>query len=82
MKTLRAVLAARLAVAAATVMFAVNLLSTAASCAESGASEVGVSDSRILFGQSAALEGPASALGLGMREGCPSSELMGQLAVQ
>lgn len=69
MKTLRAALAARLAVAAATVMFAVILLCTAASCAEPGASEVGVSDSRILFGQSAPLEGPAAALGLGMREG-------------
>jgi branched-chain amino acid transport system substrate-binding protein len=31
--------------------------------------EPGVFDDRILFGQSAALEGPAAALGLGMREG-------------
>jgi branched-chain amino acid transport system substrate-binding protein len=31
--------------------------------------EVGVTDSTITFGQAAALEGPASALGLGMREG-------------
>jgi ABC-type branched-subunit amino acid transport system substrate-binding protein len=31
--------------------------------------EPGVSDDRIVFGQSAALRGPASALGLGMREG-------------
>lgn len=31
--------------------------------------EPGVSDDRILFGQSAAFEGPAAALGLGMREG-------------
>jgi len=29
----------------------------------------GVSDDRIVFGQSAALKGPAGALGLGMREG-------------
>ena len=31
--------------------------------------EPGVFDDRILFGQSAAFEGPAAALGLGMREG-------------
>jgi len=31
--------------------------------------EPGVSDDRIVFGQSAALRGPAAALGLGMREG-------------
>jgi len=69
MKTHRAKLTARLAVAAATLTFAVNLLCTAASSAEPSASEVGVFDNRILFGQSAALEGPAAALGLGMREG-------------
>src|SRR5438067_7304897 len=69
MKTHRAELTGRLAVAAATLTFAVNLLCTAASGAEPGGSEVGVFDNRILFGQSAALEGPAAALGLGMREG-------------
>jgi branched-chain amino acid transport system substrate-binding protein len=69
MKTHRAALTARLAVAAATLTFAVNLLCTAASGTEPAASEVGVFDNRILFGQSAALEGPAAALGLGMREG-------------
>ena len=69
MKTHRAALTARLAVAATTLTFAVNLLCTAASGAEPGASDVGVFDNRILFGQSAALEGPAAALGLGMREG-------------
>src|SRR6266513_1973875 len=69
MKTHRAALAARLAVAAATLISIVNLLSTPASGAEPGASEVGVFDNRILFGQSAALEGSAAALGLGMREG-------------
>ena len=31
--------------------------------------EPGVFDDRIVFGQSAALKGPAAALGLGMREG-------------
>jgi ABC-type branched-subunit amino acid transport system substrate-binding protein len=35
---------------------------------EAGA-EPGVFDNRIIFGQSAALQGPAAALGLGMREG-------------
>src|SRR5437762_12631149 len=68
MKNLRAALAARLA-AAAMFVFAVNFLGTSAFGAESGASEAGVFDNRILFGQSAPLEGPAAALGLGMREG-------------
>ena len=36
--------------------------------------EPGVFDDRILFGQSAAFEGPAAALGLGMREGSPSTK--------
>src|ERR1700755_3342609 len=35
--------------------------------------EQGVFDDRILFGQSAAFEGPAAALGLGMREGILAS---------
>jgi ABC-type branched-subunit amino acid transport system substrate-binding protein len=35
--------------------------------------EAGVFDDRILFGQSAAFEGPAAALGLGMREGILAS---------
>src|SRR5213595_537444 len=69
MKTHRAALAARLAVAAATLISIVNLLGISASGAESGTSEGGVFDNRILFGQSAALEGSAAALGLGMREG-------------
>ena len=69
MEALRAALAARLAVAAATLILIVNLLGISASGAESGTSEVGVFDNRILFGQSAALEGSAAALGLGMREG-------------
>jgi len=33
------------------------------------AAETGVTDNKILFGQAAALEGPASALGLGMKKG-------------
>jgi len=69
MENLRAALAARLAVAAATLILIANLLGIPASGAEPGASEAGVFDNRILFGQSAALEGPAAALGLGMREG-------------
>jgi branched-chain amino acid transport system substrate-binding protein len=69
MEALRAARAARLAVAAATFFFVVNLLGIPASGAEPGTSEAGVFDNRILFGQSAALEGSAAALGLGMREG-------------
>ena len=69
MENLRAALAARLAVAAATLILIANLLGIPASGAELGASEAGVFDNRILFGQSAALEGSAAALGLGMREG-------------
>src|SRR5438105_15725942 len=69
MEALRAARVARLTVAAATLILIVNLLGTSASGAESGTSEAGVFDNRILFGQSAALEGPAAALGLGMREG-------------
>ena len=69
MEALRAALAARLAVAAATLILIANLLGIPASGAEPGTSEVGVFDNRILFGQSAALEGSAAALGLGMREG-------------
>src|SRR5438094_6141383 len=72
MENLRAALAARLAVAAM-LAFAVNLLGISASGAEPGNSEVGVFDDRILFGQSAAFEGPAAALGLGMREGILAS---------
>ena len=41
----------------------------AASIAGVAQAESGVFDDRIVFGQSAAFEGPASALGLGMREG-------------
>lgn len=46
-----------------------SLLLAAASPLPAGAEEVGVSPERILFGQAAALEGPSSALGRGMRQG-------------
>src|ERR1035438_10916944 len=36
---------------------------------DAGADEIGVSSDRILFGQAAALDGPSSALGQGMRQG-------------
>ena len=36
---------------------------------DAGANEIGVSSDRILFGQAAALDGPSSALGQGMRQG-------------
>ena len=46
----------------------------AISLAEIGVhAEPGVFDDRIVFGQSAAFEGPAAALGLGMREGILAS---------
>jgi branched-chain amino acid transport system substrate-binding protein len=46
----------------------------ATSLMEVGAhAEQGVFDDRILFGQSAAFDGPAAALGLGMREGILAS---------
>jgi len=45
------------------------LLLAAASPLDARADEVGVSPGRILFGQAAALEGPSSALGQGMRQG-------------
>jgi ABC-type branched-subunit amino acid transport system substrate-binding protein len=52
---------------AATLGFGVILLTNAAKA------EPGVFDDRIVFGQSAAFEGPAAALGLGMREGLLAS---------
>src|SRR5690242_20743685 len=53
----------RAAVAGALGFAAMSLLGAAAHA------EPGVFDDRIVFGQSAAFEGPAAALGLGMREG-------------
>src|ERR1700675_3616713 len=41
----------------------------ATSSLDASAEEIGVSADRILFGQAAALEGPSSALGQGMRQG-------------
>src|SRR6202043_1616728 len=41
----------------------------ATSSLDARADEIGVSSDRILFGQAAALEGPSSALGRGMRQG-------------
>jgi ABC-type branched-subunit amino acid transport system substrate-binding protein len=52
---------------AATLGFGVILLTSTAKA------EPGVFDDRIVFGQSAAFEGPAAALGLGMREGLLAS---------
>jgi ABC-type branched-subunit amino acid transport system substrate-binding protein len=46
-----------------------SLLFAAASPVHARADEVGVSADTILFGQAAALEGPSSALGRGMRQG-------------
>lgn len=56
-----------IAVAAILGFGAISLMDVAARA------EPGVFDDRILFGQSAAFEGPASALGLGMREGILAS---------
>ena len=44
-------------------------LAVSFTCSSSAFAEDGVSDDRILFGQAAALDGPASALGRGMRLG-------------
>ena len=56
-----------IAVAAILGFGAISLMDVAARA------EPGVFDDRILFGQSAAFEGPAAALGLGMREGILAS---------
>ena len=56
-----------IAVAAILGFSAISLMDIAAHA------EPGVFDDRILFGQSAAFEGPAAALGLGMREGILAS---------
>jgi branched-chain amino acid transport system substrate-binding protein len=45
------------------------ILLASANPIHAGADEIGVSSDRILFGQAAALSGPSSALGQGMREG-------------
>src|SRR5262245_15699248 len=54
--------------------FAVNAAFSAISLMDVAArAEPGVFDDRIVFGQSAAFDGPAAALGLGMREGILAS---------
>lgn len=50
-------------------IFSLALLAGAQLALPAGADEVGVSADTILFGQAAALEGPSSALGQGMRQG-------------
>jgi len=52
-----------------TIATGLALLLAAAVAPAASAGEVGVSPDRILFGQAAALEGPSSALGRGMRQG-------------
>jgi ABC-type branched-subunit amino acid transport system substrate-binding protein len=52
-----------------TIFSAVSILFAAAGLVRAEADEVGVSADAILFGQAAALEGPSSALGQGMRQG-------------
>jgi branched-chain amino acid transport system substrate-binding protein len=52
-----------------TITASLSLLFAAACPLQAGAEEVGVSSDTILFGQAAALQGPSSALGLGMRQG-------------
>jgi branched-chain amino acid transport system substrate-binding protein len=52
-----------------TIATGLALLLAAAVAPAARAGEVGVSPGRILFGQAAALEGPSSALGRGMRQG-------------
>ena len=51
-----------------TTLFA-SALALAVAVSAGAQADPGVSDDAILFGQSAALDGPASALGIGMREG-------------
>jgi branched-chain amino acid transport system substrate-binding protein len=52
-----------------TIFTGLSILLAAANPLRASADEVGVSSSTILFGQAAALEGPSSALGQGMRQG-------------
>lgn len=58
----------RFLISGAVLAMACGLAVAAPAGADSGQSP-GVDDSRILFGQSAAFEGPAAALGIGMRDG-------------
>ena len=52
-----------------TIFTGLSILLMAANPTHAGAGEVGVSSDTILFGQAAALQGPSSALGRGMRQG-------------
>src|ERR1700739_136487 len=52
-----------------TIFTALSILFSVAGPLHAMADEVGVSSGTILFGQAAALEGPSSALGQGMRQG-------------
>jgi len=52
-----------------TIAAGLTLLLAAAASPDARADETGVSENRILFGQAAALAGPSSALGQGMRQG-------------
>jgi ABC-type branched-subunit amino acid transport system substrate-binding protein len=52
-----------------TIATSLALMLAAAAAPAASAGEVGVGPDRILFGQAAALEGPSSALGRGMRQG-------------
>jgi branched-chain amino acid transport system substrate-binding protein len=52
-----------------TITASLSLLFAATCPLHAAAGEVGVSPDTVLFGQAAALEGPSSALGLGMRQG-------------
>jgi branched-chain amino acid transport system substrate-binding protein len=53
----------------ATIFTGLSILLAVTNPLHAGADEIGVSSDTILFGQAAALEGPSSALGQGMRQG-------------
>jgi branched-chain amino acid transport system substrate-binding protein len=52
-----------------TILTALSILFAVAHPLAARADEIGVSSDTILFGQAAALDGPSSALGQGMRQG-------------
>src|ERR1700743_1197371 len=52
-----------------TIFIGLSILFAVAGLLQARAAAVGVSSGTILFGQAAALEGPSSALGQGMRQG-------------
>src|SRR6266478_2149277 len=69
MKTTRLALIAAQVMVVVTLAITTDILVNPASAADTGITDLGVFDDRIVFGQSAVFEGPAAALGLGMREG-------------